>query len=151
MSNIINIEREARMADYAPKKPKAEKKAKKEKDISALEEKLRMSIAIPHSVIENAEALVLACLPEAEITESEAGCDDEERVCISVRFTLMGRDFWWTTSRDFYDYFRKAGKCGTYTDEVSMSVTEWPKGDSVDISCAMKAREEVASYFHLAL
>ena len=134
------------------KKPKATKKAKKAKaGISALEEKLRMSIAIPHSVIENAEALVLACLPEAKITESEAGCDDEEHVCISVRFTLMGRDFWWTTSRDFYDYFRKAGNFGTYTDEVSMSVTEWPKGDSVDISCAMKAREEIAAYFHLAL
>ena len=119
--------------------------------ISALENKLRMSIAIPHSVIKNAEALVLACLPEAEITESEAGCDDEEHVCISVRFTLMGRDFWWTTSRDFYDYFRMAGKCGTYTDEVSMAVTEWPRGDRVDISCALKAREEVAAHFHLAL
>lgn len=119
--------------------------------ITALEDKLRMSIAIPHSVIENAEALVLACLPEATITESEAGCDDEEHVNISVRFTLMGRDFWWTTSRDFYDYFRMAGKFGTYTDEVSMSVTEWPKGDSVDISSALKAREEVAAYFHLAL
>lgn len=120
-------------------------------EISALEEKLCMSIAIPHSVIENAEALVLACLPEAEITESEAGCDDEEHVCIAVRFTLMGRDFWWNTSRDFYNYFRMAGKCGTYTDEVSMRVTEWPKGDSVGISCALKAREEVAAHFHLAL